>query len=1364
MIQFKSWKQYTHVVDGVRYPIDPKRPFGLIYYPENSNLIDDFLKLNIRMTDVRQVVVPFTTLPRTRLTPNLRTSYRQYKLFPFTNTQKIQQGKNVIYDLSQYTNAVDLMYKPINYRQKAGSMLGNALSKAFTFFPKNYQRTLIYAVDLTKDFKSFPNRKIFPLIRSLKDEANLEFDHLIIASLYANDVRYRLVIKDRVYKFPRMVHYFRIMKPAATVEEEEATEANKASAIIMKAAGKHIDSSNVSSVKGAVKDYLKLNPDDAIKITSGDAGATDITKIISTSILSKVSGDHVQARMIVNKVPPTKLNRFMKAVDKNFGGDLLKPQKTINLSLDPTIQTYVPELMVDNKSPEHILQKRQIDFTKNLKRDLANSFKVLENKEVPLYVDSIKFSEKPQPPGELMVSDLNIATVILKDEKGRKQEIKMELPRIDPNTGTFRLNGRRKCLVNQIVQNPITFPKPNWSRFESSYAVFSIKLKKLKRKTFLDSFIAGVKLPFLYLLAFGFGFEETLKKYKIGFEITDKKPSKEDIFEKVSSSEYVIFKNVDTELKQYLVTSFIHGKPSQYNIRDIFPSREYFESFVIKFNGRMTAPFNLQQNLENVVDPVAKQVLLTKQLPTKLDDIMKYMAEKVIEGFTIPRNDLNNQRIRNSEVLVHLAQKQIHAAYTNYREQILSGNQDAVFVYSPTKVLSDFLMTELVVDMEYANPLEEISVMTRISPSGKKVGGIPDVRSINEIARNLDDSYFGNIDPLDTPEGGNIGIVQQLTIDALLSSSRGLFGNKKLSDKEGSGILSSTSCMAPFLENTDGARVIMLTNQAKQMLPLKNPEPPVVMSGYESILTNSVSENFVKRAPCDGKITKITSDKISMKCNKGSGKTIDITPVHLRSGSGKNTLSVFNPTVKVGQKVKTRSVIAEGACMADGSISLGRPLLVAMMPYKGYNFEDGLIINETLVQNDKLTSLHGIEEEVLISENDRILEIVNIGDNVPKGEPLIRKSIGEIEELIGVDEDETTDIYAGQFIKKSPGGRIVDIEVYSNVAPSSFPKLRDLVERTNKKYGRIGKEKFKVKSQTIKGILIKFRIEQELPISLGDKLCNRYGNKGIISLVEKNEMMPRTPWGERIELIANPLGLISRMNLGQLYELYCGLISKDLGSRIPKLTKAKAIEIIGKVYGKLDKSRNKEHTRILMKNIKALSSSKYNEFIEHIKKRGFYPIIIPPFQAPNYKDIKAALKVLNLKTGYKLFLPEYNIKTEKPVPVGYMYIAKLEHLADAKIHGRSTGPVSQKTAQPTAGKRHGGGQRIGEADTYCFISYDCPAVLAEFMGPLSDDYITKEEIISEIVQSGRAGYKEPKLNPARDLLNSYFISLMLSRG
>ena len=135
-----------------------------------------------------------------------------------------------------------------------------------------------------------------------------------------------------------------------------------------------------------------------------------------------------------------------------------------------------------------------------------------------------------------------------------------------------------------------------------------------------------------------------------------------------------------------------------------------------------------------------------------------------------------------------------------------------------------------------------------------------------------------------------------------------------------------------------------------------------------------------------------------------------------------------------------------------------------------------------------------------------------------------------------------------------------------------------------------------------------------------------------------------------------------------------------------------------------------------------------------------------------------------MKSTYKLKLPEFNTSTYHEVPVGYMYICKLEHMGDAKIYGRSTGPVSGKTSQPTSGKRNEGGQRMGELDTYSFISYNCPGVLAEFMGPLSDDYITKEEILSEIVKTGSAKYREAKTSPAKDLLNSYFTSLMLTRS
>jgi DNA-directed RNA polymerase subunit beta len=656
-----------------------------------------------------------------------------------------------------------------------------------------------------------------------------------------------------------------------------------------------------------------------------------------------------------------------------------------------------------------------------------------------------------------------------------------------------------------------------------------------------------------------------------------------------------------------------------------------------------------------------------------------------------------------------------------------------------------------------------MSTMTRISPVGKKVGGIPDKRAIQVQARNIHQSYFGNVDPLDTPESDNIGIVQQLSIDSMISSSRGLFATKDLTDKEGSGMLSTTTCMIPFLENTDGARVIMLSNQAKQMLPLKDPQPPIVQSGYESILTGSLSDNFIKRASCNGKVLSISKDAIKIKCGPRRSDVVDISPVHLRSGSGKNTLSVFKPLVKVGQTVKTGEVIAEGACMSQGSISLGRPLLAALMPYKGYNFEDGAVISQSVVDRGLLTSLHGVEEEVMLAENDRLLYIADIGEEVEKGQPLLRKTFGDVEDIIGFDDDESTDLFAGQYIKKSPGGRVVDIEVYSNVGDSKFPMLKELIQRTNKKHKKPEKDKFTFKHETIKGVMIRFKIEQELEIDLGDKLCNRYGNKGIISLIEKDEYMPRLPNGDRVDIVLNPLGLISRMNIGQLYEMYCGLMAREIGRRIPKLTKTKTIQLIKSVYEPLDKSLNKQATIRLVKNLTKLSTADYNKLVSQVKETGFYPIIIPPFKAPSHNDVAKSLKALDLKSAYKLKLPEYNTTTNKAVPCGYMYISKLEHMGDAKIYGRSTGPVTGKTGQPTAGKRREGGQRMGELDTYSFISYNCPGVLAEFMGPLSDDYVTKEEILAEIVQSGDAGYREPKTSPARDLLNSYFVSLMLMR-
>lgn len=556
----------------------------------------------------------------------------------------------------------------------------------------------------------------------------------------------------------------------------------------------------------------------------------------------------------------------------------------------------------------------------------------------------------------------------------------------------------------------------------------------------------------------------------------------------------------------------------------------------------------------------------------------------------------------------------------------------------------------------------------------------------------------------------------------------------------------------------------MSTNQAKQMLPLKNPEQPICQSGYESLLTNVLSDSFIKRSPCKGKIVTITIDHIEMICINGKKQYVDITPIQLKSGMGRNSLSTFKPVVKIGQVVNERQIIAEGSGISDGTISMGRNLACCCMPYRGYNFEDGMVISERLVTEDKLTSLHGIDVEVMVDKKDKVISIINIGSNTTKGETLFKKFPGELDELLGFDQEDNdnVDVYDGQIVTKSPGGKVVDIEVFSNLDDNDFPILKPYIERTNRKYKKPSREKYTNRGFTIKGIKIVFKIEQELKIGLGDKLCNRFGNKGIISLIEKEDLMPRTPWGEKVDIVLNPLGVLGRMNIGQIYEMYCGLISKYAANQMIKTrSKTETMHLFDIIMNGLDTTPNKSFGLRFMANLKKLSDAQFKLMIDQIEHKGFFPIIIPPFQAPNFKHIIPLMKQLGLKSGYHMSLPEFNTKTVGAVAFGYLYIAKLEHIGEMKAHSRSTGPTVGKTLQPSGGKSREGGQRMGEGDSWALASYNCLTILSEMFGPLSDDHVTKNEILTEIIQTGDADFRPTKTSPTRDLLNAYFTSLML---
>ena len=1360
MIQFKNLRQYTHIVDGIRFPNVSGNNFIITYFSENSNFLTDYPKLNLKPIDIKYNIIPITKVPRTRLSQPLAKQFEEVGLYAYSSNVKLPRGKNTFFDLSEYLNAIDTWFHPSNYRTRLSTFIKGIVNSSYSNYG-DFHKVLIYSVDLTKNLNSFIDRRFFPILQELQS-GEFSFDHLILCLITPSGAKYRLLVKDKEFKIQKIIT---LLKSISAEEiEGEIEDSGENTNKVMNQIQSKILPGNIDKVKDAVHSFLQNDPLTKEKVAMNNLSQQSMEKIGTASILYKVSGDIQKAKRITNTSKKTS-STILATVDKRYSDQILQTKKPVNTSTDPLVKSFDIPRAVSNKSPSHLFEKRLVDFQTNLKKDLTNSFSVLETKELPLKVNKMEIIDKKQKPGEISKSDISLLKVSITDKEGNKHPIQIEIPKIDPKSGTFTLNGQKKCLINQIILCPISFPKKYESRFESSYSIFRIRSKRMRKTQYLEIFIANSWLPLSVLLFYSFGFEKTLKLYGIKYRISQDKPLKDGEFViKINSKDYIYFDNVKTELQSELIKSIMMVKISSYDIDKPFGTTEYFNDLIIKMTGKVSSTFLILSNLENIVDPVVKQVLINQQLPHTIENIMYYMSSRVVEGFVQDRNDILNQRIRGSEVLVYLIQKQILAAYTVYKQQTLSGNKNAKFEINPTKLLSDFSTSEIVAHMEYANPIEEMAVMTRVSPVGKKIGGIPDSQSIQNEARNVHPSYFGNIDPLDTPEGPMVGISQQLTIGSNITSARGMFSKKPFDNIEKSGMLSTTSSMIPFIENNDGARIIMATNQAKQMLPLKNPEPPVIRSGYESLLTNFLSDSFIKKSPIYGKIVKITIDSISIIGTNRRVVEVSILPAHLKSGSGKNTLSIFRPIVKVGQIVQEGQIIAEGSCIENGTISLGRTLCVAVMPYRGYDFEDGIIINENLITNDKLTSIHGIMEEVLISENDRVIEIAKIGEFVEKGNPILRKTIGEIEQLIGFSEVEGEEVRGQQFIKKSPGGRIVDIEVFSNVSDDKFPLLLDLIKRTRRKYNTPESQNFSVKGVKIDGILVKFKIEQELKIRLGDKLCNRYGAKGIICLVEKNENMPRTPWGDHVDIIVNPLGIIGRSNIGQLYELYCGLISRDIGARITKAkSKAEVINIIKRVYSILDSSKNKEFTTRLVANLSALSAKEFASLVAEIKTTGFTPIIIPPFQAPKMDQIKDALKVLGLQAGYQLFLPEYGVKTKGDVPVGYMYFSKLEHLAAEKVYGRSTGPVKGLTMQPTSGKRQEGGQRLGEADTYSLISYNCPITLSEMMGPLSDDLTTKQEIISDIIQTGSAKYRDTKISPAKDLLNSYFISLILER-
>jgi len=620
--------------------------------------------------------------------------------------------------------------------------------------------------------------------------------------------------------------------------------------------------------------------------------------------------------------------------------------------------------------------------------------------------------------------------------------------------------------------------------------------------------------------------------------------------------------------------------------------------------------------------------------------------------------------------------------------------------------------------LDRTNPLAELTHKRRLSALGP--GGLTRVQAKEEV-RDVHYTHYGRICPIETPEGQNIGLISSLATYARVNEFSFLetpyrkVKNGKASqevvyldareedecyiagadtvDREGKfnsselitrfrgeivsvpkervdyvdvspkQIVSVTTSLIPFLEHNEANRALMGSNMQRQAVPLESSEQAFIRTGMETkVAEDSMSAVRAKR---EGEVIYVDADGIRIKTSKG----IDNYSLPKFKRSNQGTCINQRPIVTKGDKVKKGAFIADGPAICGGKLSLGRNVLVAFMPWEGYNFEDAILISEKLVKEDIFTSIHieefqieakelrsgieeitadvpNVEESALKNLDER--GIIRVGAEVKSGDILVGKVTPQVEIKLTPEERLLRSIFGEKAQKVKDNslrvphgikGKVIEVRIFSQENKDDLPV--DVKER------------------------VKVYIAIRRKIEIGDKMSGRHGNKGVVGKILPEEDMPYLVDGTPMEVVLNPLGVPSRMNIGQILETHLGLVAKTLGIQM----------------------------------------------------------ICPVFEGPKVEEIKDLLKEAHLPGSGKVAL--YDGRTGEPfhqeVAVGYMYMMKLIHLAEEKVHARSTGPYALITQQPLGGRSRQGGQRFGEMEVWALEGYGAAYTLQEMLTRKSDD-------------------------------------------
>ncbi len=771
-------------------------------------------------------------------------------------------------------------------------------------------------------------------------------------------------------------------------------------------------------------------------------------------------------------------------------------------------------------------------------------------------------------------------------------------------------------------------------------------------------------------------------------------------------------------------------------------AKEFFSSLIgpERYDLSKVGRFRFNQRFEKSMDEKA-----LAKMTLGLDDLVSTIS-KIMELNHNPlaiTDDIDHMGSRRVRFVGELLQQKIRFGMTqikrNTQNRMSTIDTDAtlpVQFIAPrplqARIKEFFTTNQLSQFMSQENILAEIEHLRRISALGQ--GGLTRERAGIEV-RDVHPSHYGRICPIHTPEGQNIGLVLQLATYARINhfgmietpyakvkdgkitkeivylnalEEEGFKIAHAATDYDEKGFMkeeivevrikgepvlvkrdevnyidvspeqafSVSTSMIPFLNHDDANRALMGSNMQKQATPCIIPEAPLVATGIEEKAAQDTGRVIL--APEDGTITYLDSQKIVFKGSKAEKEFKLVT----FSRTNQFTAAHQRPTVNIGQKVKRGDVLADTSTSVDGQMALGQNCLVAFMTWSGANYEDAIILSERLVKDSKFTSIH--VEEFVINVRDTKLgpevtthDIPNVGEN--------RLKNLDVDGIVRVGaEVRPGDILVGKITPKTETQLTPEERLLRSIFGEKSRDVKDTSKRLeNGKKGRIigvkifSREKGdKLDSGIIKRIHVEVAVLRN--ISVGDKLAGRHGNKGVISRILPVEDMPYMKDGTPVDVILTPLGVPSRMNLGQILELHLGLAAHTLN----------------------------------------------------------YQAIVPPFVGATVEEVKKELVTAGFNENGKmtLFDGRTGDKFEQDIAVGYMYILKLHHMVDDKIHMRSIGPYSLITQQPLGGKAQGGGQRFGEMEVWALAGYGAAHTLREMLTIKSDDIQGRSQAFDSIVK------------------------------